>query len=186
MENSHMATSVHTPHSTPPHTGPAGHGTSLLPAKLVRARPLFDPPIVRRALRDSFIKLNPLTLYKNPVIFVVEIGAAMVSVFLIRGLASGTPPLGFNFQISLWLWFTVLFANFSEAMAEARGKAQADSLRKTKTDSVARRILPNEKFEMVPASKLRAGDCVFCEAGYLIPGDGEVIDGVASVDESVI
>ena len=180
-----MATSIHTPHSAP-HTGPAGHGTSLLPAKLVRARPLFDPPIVKRALRDSFLKLNPLTLYKNPVIFVVEIGAAMVSVFLIRDFANGTPQLGFNFQISLWLWFTVLFANFAEAMAEARGKAQADSLRKTKTDSVARRILGGGKIEEVSASQLRAGDKVEVVAGNLIPGDGDVIEGIATVDESVI
>jgi K+-transporting ATPase ATPase B chain len=180
-----MATSIQTPHSAP-HAGGAGHPTSLLPTKLVRARPLFDPPIVKRALRDSFIKLNPLTLYKNPVIFVVEIGAAMVSVFLIRDLANGTPQLGFNFQISLWLWFTVLFANFAEAMAEARGKAQADSLRKTKTDSVARRILGSGKIEEVSASQLRAGDKVEVVAGNLIPGDGDVIEGIATVDESVI
>ena len=182
-----MATSVHPPHSHPPvHTDTATHGGSLLPTKLVRARPLFDPPIVRRALRDSFLKLNPVTLYKNPVIFVVEIGAAMVSVFLIRDLVNGAPQLGFNFQISLWLWFTVLFANFAEAMAEARGKAQADSLRKTKTDSIARRLVGNGKIEEVAASRLRAGDKVIVEAGNLIPGDGDVIEGIATVDESVI
>ena len=92
----------------------------------------------------------------------------------------------FGIQIALWLWFTVVFANFAEAMAEARGKAQADALRKTKTDAIAHKILPNNKFEMVPASALRAGDVVYCEAGQLIPGDGEVIEGIASVDESVI
>src|SRR4029078_1184902 len=93
---------------------------------------------------------------------------------------------GLGSQIAVWLWFTVLFANFAEAMAEARGKAQADALRKTKTDTVARKIAANGKIEMVPATQLRAGDVVYCEAGYLIPGDGEVIEGIASVDESVI
>ncbi len=160
---------------------------SLLPATLVRARPLFDPEIVRRALKDSFIKLNPATLIKNPVMFVVEVGAVLVTIFLARdvfGVHIG--GRGFEFQIALWLWFTVLFANFAEAMAEARGKAQADALRKTKTDSIAKRVVGKSKIESVPASKLRAGDIVIAETGDLIPGDGEVIDGIATVDESVI
>ena len=152
----------------------------------VRARPLFDPEIMRRAIRESFLKLNPAKVAKNPVMFVVEVGAALTTVFVIKDAFSGAGGTLFGIQIALWLWFTVVFANFAEAMAEARGKAQADALRKTKTDTMARKLLPNDKFEMVPASKLRAGDVVYCEAGYLIPGDGEVIDGIASVDESVI
>jgi potassium-transporting ATPase ATP-binding subunit len=160
--------------------------TELLPKKLAHARPLFDPDILRRAIRDSFVKLNPAVLLKNPVIFVVEVGAAITTVFLIRDLATGVSGAGFNLQIAIWLWFTVLFANFAEAMAEARGKAQADTLRKTKTDSVARRVLSSGKFEKVAASQLRVGDIVRCETGDMIPGDGEVIEGIATVDESVI
>ncbi len=116
--------------------------TTLIPKKLVRARPLFDPEILRRALKDSFVKLNPVTLMKNPVIFVVEVGAALTTVFLVRDAFAGAQGLGFELQIDLWLWFTVLFATFAEAMAEARGKAQADTLRKTKTDAIANRLLP--------------------------------------------
>jgi K+-transporting ATPase ATPase B chain len=159
--------------------------TELLPKRLAHARPLFDPEILRRAIKASFAKLNPVTLYKNPVMFVVEVGAAITTVFLARDLFVGAAGIGFAFQISLWLWFTVLFANFAEAMAEARGKAQADALRKTKTDTVAKRRV-NGNVEAVPASSLRAGDIVSCETGDIIPGDGEVIDGIATVDESVI
>ncbi len=165
---------------------PVDTSTSLLPSKLSRSRPLFDPEIVQRALKDCFFKLNPLTLAKNPVIFVVEVGAALTTLFLFRDIYTGTGYLSFQIQISLWLWFTVLFANFAEAMAEARGKAQADSLRKTKGDSMAKRLLGNGKIEIVPASKLRSGDIVIAETNDLIPGDGEVIDGIATVDESVI
>jgi potassium-transporting ATPase ATP-binding subunit len=159
--------------------------TTLIPRKLVRARPLFDPDILGRATKDCFVKLNPATLWKNPVMFVVEVGAFVTTVFLIRDAVAGAGSIGFTFQIVLWLWFTVLFANFAEAMAEARGKAQADSLRKTKTDSLAKRVV-NGKIEQVPASKLRSGDTVLVEAGDLIPSDGDVIDGIATVDESVI
>lgn len=147
---------------------------------------LFDPQILRRAIIESFVKLNPKVLLKNPVIFVVEAGAVMTTVFLVRDLATGAGGIGFTAQISLWLWFTVLFANFAEAMAEARGKAQADALRKTKTDSVAKRVKSGGATESVAASMLRAGDVVICEAGDIIPGDGEVIEGIATVDESVI
>ena len=174
-----MATTI----VTPP---PIDDGTALMPKKLVRARPLFDPEIARRALKDSFIKLNPATLLKNPVMFVVEVGAALTTAFLIRDAFVGGHGLGFQIQIAIWLWFTVLFANFAEAMAEARGKAQADALRKTKTDSMARRIAPGGSIEVVPASKLRAQDVVICQVGDIIPGDGEVIEGIATVDESVI
>src|SRR5436309_133397 len=118
-----MATLVETPTPTVAPQGSPAPG-SLLPAKLGRARPLLDPEIVKRATRDSFIKLNPKTLLKNPVIFVVEVGAALVTGFLIRDFGLRVSGLGFEFQIALWLWFTVLFANFAEAMAEARGKAQ--------------------------------------------------------------
>jgi len=159
--------------------------TELLPKKLAHSRPLSDPEILRRAIRGSFVKLNPAVLVKNPVMFVVEAGAAITTILLIRDLASGALGIGFTLQIAVWLWFTVLFANFAEAMAEARGKAQADSLRKTKTDAIARRVT-NGKTEQVPASRLRAGDVVICDAGDIIPGDGEVVDGIATVDESVI
>jgi potassium-transporting ATPase ATP-binding subunit len=159
---------------------------SLLPKKLVRARPLFDPEIVGRAIRASFAKLNPITLLKNPVMFVVEVGAALTSLFLARDLITGAGDIGFSVQIALWLWFTVLFANLAEAMAEARGKAQADSLRKSKTDVFAKRAISDGKIERVPSHALRAGDVVICDAGDLIPGDGEVIEGIATVDESVI
>jgi len=169
--------------------------TSLLPTKLARARPLFDAEIVSRATRDAFGKLNPLTLLKNPVMFVVEVGAALTTVFVVRDVAVGAPAIGFGMQITLWLWFTVLFANFAEAMAEARGKAQADTLRRTKTEVIGKRLLsgrkrasgaPGPEFEEVPGSALRAGDVVIVEPHDIIPGDGEVIEGVASVDESVI
>jgi K+-transporting ATPase ATPase B chain len=147
---------------------------------------LFDREIVGRAVRASFAKLNPVTLMKNPVMFVVEVGAALTTVFLVRDLFIGAAGTGFSVQIALWLWFTVLFANFAEGMAEARGKAQADSLRKTKTDVLAKRLCGPEKVERVPGTALRAGDMVLCEAGDLIPGDGEVVEGIATIDESVI
>src|ERR1700749_2863420 len=131
-----MSTTM-TPPQAPP-IAPQDDSSSLLPKKLVRARPLFDPEIVKRATMASFVKLNPVTLLKNPVMFVVEVGAALTTVFLIRDMFSGGAGIGFQFQISLWLWFTVLFANFAEAMAEGRGKAQADSLRKTRTESQAK------------------------------------------------
>jgi K+-transporting ATPase ATPase B chain len=170
---------------TVPTSAPTEPG-SLLPSKLSRARPLFDPEIVRRATRESFVKLNPFTLLKNPVMFVVEVGAALTTLFLVRDLFTHGANIGFQIQIALWLWFTVLFANFAEAMAEARGKAQADTLRKTKTDSMAKRVCGKDKIELVSASKLRAGDVVVAETGDLIPGDGDVIEGIATVDESVI
>jgi potassium-transporting ATPase ATP-binding subunit len=165
---------------------PQDDPTSLLPRKLARSRPLFDPDIVGRAVRACFGKLNPISLMKNPVMFVVEVGAALTTAFVIRDIVTGAPGLMFGIQIAIWLWFTVLFANFAEAMAEARGKAQADSLRKTKTDSLAKKLVAGDKVEQVPASALRSGDIVLCDAGDLIPGDGEVIDGIATVDESVI
>jgi K+-transporting ATPase ATPase B chain len=160
--------------------------TELLPKKLAHARPLFDPQIIGRATKESFVKLNPAALAKNPVIFVVEVGAAITTILLARDIFKGASAIGFTLQIALWLWFTVLFANFAEAMAEARGKAQADSLRKTKTDALAKRCTASGKIEEASASALRAGDVVVCDAGDVIPGDGDVIEGIATVDESVI
>src|SRR3984893_2610841 len=159
----------------PAQNAPPDDPTSLLPKKLARSRPLFDPEIVSRAVRASFGKLNPVTLMKNPVMFVVEVGAALTTVFLVRDIFTGASGIGFQFQIAIWLWFTVLFANLAEAMAEARGKAQADSLRKTKTDAFAKRLTASGKVEQVPASALRAGDVIICDANELVPGDGDVI-----------
>ncbi|HJZ69669.1 MAG TPA: potassium-transporting ATPase subunit KdpB [Blastocatellia bacterium] len=158
------------------------------------ARPLFDPPIVRRAIKDAFVKLDPRQVAHNPVMFVVEIGSILTTLLIIRDIAQGnTTNLLFTIQVTLWLWFTVLFANFAEAMAEGRGKAQADALRKAKTETVANRVVGDVslsvdlvKTEQVPAPKLRKGDVVLVRAGEFIPGDGEVIEGVASVDESAI
>jgi K+-transporting ATPase ATPase B chain len=151
----------------------------------VKARPLFDSPIVRRAIRDSFVKLNPLTLLRNPVIFVVEVVSVVVTIRIVADIVSGG-PVAFDTAIALGLWFTVLFANFAEAMAEGRGKAQADALRRTRADLVARRLTTDGVEETVPASLLRAGDLVMVAAGETIPGDGEIEEGIASVDESAI
>ena len=159
---------------------------NILPTKRRRARPLFDPPIVKRAVWDSFVKLNPRTMMKNPVMFVVEVGAALTTVLVFRDWRAAAPDLGFTFQITLWLWFTVLFANFAEAMAEGRGKAQADTLRKTKTETIGHCMKNGGKIEHVAASQLRQGDIVVCDPNDIIPGDGEVIEGIASVDESAI
>jgi K+-transporting ATPase ATPase B chain len=153
------------------------------------SRPLFDPPIVRRAIRDSFVKLAPHHMVRNPVMFVVVVGSVLTTAVLIRDALGTREHLGFTFQIALWLWFTVLFANFAEAMAEGRGKAQADTLRKARTQTQAKRIpSPDRKHDVVAvaASGLRKGDLVLCLPGDVVPGDGEVIEGVASVDESAI
>jgi K+-transporting ATPase ATPase B chain len=149
-----------------------------------RAAPLFEPAIVRRAIADSFRKLTPRQQVRNPVMFVVLIGALLSTSTVGRELVAGRIS-GFDVQIVLWLWFTLLFANFAEAMAEGRGKAQADSLRKTRTATLARR-LRNDHEEQVSSGVLAAGDRVICEAGDIIPSDGEVVEGVASVDESAI
>jgi len=149
-------------------------------------RALFDPPIVKRAILDAFRKLDPRLVAKNPVMFVVEVGSMVLTCLLVKDLLTGGHNLLFNGQITLWLWFTVLFANFAEAMAEGRGKAQADALRKTRTETMARKMVAGGREERVPATQLRKGDVVVCEAGEIIPGDGEVIEGIASVDESAI
>ena len=142
--------------------------------------------IVGGAVRDSFVKLNPRTLMKNPVMFVVEVGSVVTSYDLIRDHILHRTGFGFELQITLWLWFTVLFANFAEAMAEGRGKAQADTLRKARAETIANRIKVGGGIEQIPGSKLRAGDMVKVAAGEFVPGDGEVVEGVASVDESAI
>src|SRR6202041_1169798 len=142
--------------------------------------------IVVQAVWESFVKLNPRTLAANPVMFVVEVGALLTSIDLVRGVVQHTQGFGFSLQISLWLWFTVLFANFAEAMAEGRGKAQAETLRKARSETHARRLKADGTFEDVPGSKLRAEDMVVVRAGEFIPGDGEVVVGVAAVDESAI
>src|SRR5579884_1843142 len=153
-------------------------------------RSLFDPQITRRALADAFRKLDPRLVARNPVMFVVEVGSVVTTILFFRSLLTGGHDLLFTGQITLWLWFTVLFANFAEAMAEGRGKAQADALRKTKTETVARRIVSGRvedmRQERVPATELRKGDLVLVQAGDLIPGDGDIVSGVASVDESAI
>jgi len=159
-----------------------------------RRRPLFDPPIVKRAMRDAARKLDPRHQLRNPVMFVVLAGSIFTTVIFARELMRGAPGWGFTLQLALWLWFTVLFANFAEAMAEGRGKAQADSLRKSRTQTTARRLTdtsPGGRYEqqgavMMDAEGLRRGDVVLCLPGDMIPGDGDVVEGVASVDESAI
>ena len=148
-----------------------------------KRKSLWDPKIVRRASIDALTKLNPKKMMGNPVMFVVEVGSVITSVLL---LLHPHQAFKFNLQITLWLWFTVLFANFAEAMAEGRGKAQADTLRKARSETIANRFQANGEIEKVASSKLRANDVVVVAAGELIPGDGEIIEGVASVDESAI
>lgn len=147
---------------------------------------LADSKILSRAVTDSFSKLHPRTMVKNPVMFVVEVGAVITSVELLWNAVHHAALVGFGLQIAIWLWFTVLFANFAEAMAEGRGKAQAETLRKARSETEAHRLTASGSLETVPGSKLRAGDIIIVSAGEFIPGDGEVIEGVASVDESAI
>src|SRR5512136_2059940 len=142
---------------------------------------LFDWTIVGPAIGASFRKLDPQLVIKNPVMFVTMVGAALTT----AGIFTSPTDRGFIAQLAVWLWFTVLFANFAEAVAEGRGKAQADALRKARKDTIARR-LHNKREEKVPAPDLRKGDLVICEAGDVIPADGEVIEGIASVDEAAI
>jgi len=150
---------------------------------------LFDPKIVVPAIGSAFVKLNPRTLMKNPVMFVLEIVTILTTIILIRDLATGSGQIGFEFQIILWLWFTVLFANFAEAVAEGRGKAQADTLRRQRTETQAKLITgagDQQNYRLVPSTNLKVGDLVLVEAGDMIPSDGEVIEGMASVNEAAI
>ena len=151
-----------------------------------KGKAIWDLKIVRRAIWDSVLKLNPRKMMGNPVMLVVEVGSVLTTVLLVRDVMRHQGQFGFNLQITLWLWFTVLFANFAEAMAEGRGKAQADALRKARSETVANRVLPDGKIEKIASSKLRSGDMVSVSAGEFIPGDGEIMEGVASVDESAI
>jgi K+-transporting ATPase ATPase B chain len=150
---------------------------------------IWDAKIIRRAASDSFAKLDPRALMRNPVMFVVEVGSALTTLQLARGVVSpvaGVTNTPFELQITLWLWFTVLFANFAEAMAEGRGKAQADNLRKARTETTAKRLTPGGRVEVVGAPELRKDDLALVEAGDFVPSDGEIVEGVASVDESAI
>ena len=169
-----------------------------------KAKPLFDPPLVRQAMLDALRKLDPRIQVRNPVMFVVFVGSVFTSLLFLQALfGTGEAPPWFILAISLWLWFTVLFANFSEAIAEGRGKAQADSLRRARTELTAKRFgkptsggdylavpaamgKPGEVYSLVPASLLKKGDIVLVEAGDYIPSDGDVVEGVASVNESAI
>jgi len=147
---------------------------------------LWNTQIMAQATLDSVRKLDPRWMVKNPVMFVVEVGSVLTTALLIVDALHGFHRFGFNLQITLWLWFTVLFANFAEAMAEGRGKAQADTLRKAKGETIAKRYKADGSFEEVVSGSLRAGDVIYVAAGNYIAGDGEVIEGVASVDESAI
>jgi K+-transporting ATPase ATPase B chain len=146
---------------------------------------IWDPDIIRQALIDSLWKLDPRIQVKNPVMFIVEVGSLLTTIVFIQELASGAGRPLFTGQVAFWLWFTVIFANFAEAMAEGRGKAQAETLRKARTETIANRIVA-ARTERVPAASLRKGDLVMVSAGEFIPGDGEIVEGVASVDESAI
>jgi potassium-transporting ATPase ATP-binding subunit len=152
----------------------------------VRKQSFMDGKMIFRAIVDSFRKLNPRAMVKNPVMFVVEVGALLTSVQLAWNASHHAGQFSFGLQITLWLWFTVLFANFAEAMAEGRGKAQADTLRKARAETEAHLLRADGSTETVPSSKLRSGDVVLVIVNQFIPGDGEVIEGVASVDESAI
>jgi len=148
---------------------------------------MLDPKIVIPAIGSAFVKLDPRVMIKSPVMFVVEVVAALTTVIFLRDLVTGGESLDFTFQIILWLWFTVLFANFAEAVAEGRGKAQAESLRKTRIDSQAKLLKgPDKNYRLVSGTSLKVGDIVLVEAGDNIPSDGEVIEGVASVNEAAI
>jgi potassium-transporting ATPase ATP-binding subunit len=147
---------------------------------------IWNPQIVRRAIWDAFRKLHPRTMARNPVMFVVEVGSVLTTLRLAQDATTGGGALGFELQITIWLWLTVLFANFAEAMAEGRGKAQAETLRRARTETVASCERRDGTREVVPAASLRKGDIVRVAAGEVIPADGEIVEGVASVDESAI
>ena len=150
---------------------------------MAEKKSLWNTEILGQASIDALRKLDPRLMVKNPVMFVVEVGSVLTSALLIDDVINHRSGLGFNLQITLWLWFTVLFANFAEAMAEGRGKAQADTLRKAKGETIARRYNTAGALEDITSSLLRSGDLIYVEAGQFIAGDGEVVEGVASVDE---
>src|ERR1700686_372749 len=152
---------------------------------------LTDRTILVPAIGESFMKLDPRLMARNPVMFVVEVGSVITTIVFVAGLFTGAPAFSgsnnelFVGQISIWLWFTVLFANFAEAVAEGRGKAQAAALRKSRSETIARRLVDGKE-ERVPSTQLVKGDLVVCEVGDTVPGDGDVIEGIASIDESAI
>jgi K+-transporting ATPase ATPase B chain len=159
------------------------------PPRRSRREGLLAPELVRAALKQSFIMLRPDIQWKNPVMFVVEVGAFLTLLFTVQGIVAGSSsqvPLNYFIALDVWLFLTVLFANFATALAEARGKAQAESLRRTRRDTPARRLAPNGAIEEISSAALRMGDRVVVETGQVIPGDGEIIEGIASVDESSI
>ena len=149
---------------------------------------LLDPKIVMPAIGSAVVKLDPRTLIKNPVMFVLEIVTALTTIILVRDLFTGGASILFEFQIVVWLWFTVLFANFAEAVAEGRGKAQADSLRRQRTETQAKLLTGSDRknYKLVAGDRLKVGDVVLVEAGDMIPSDGEIVEGMASVNEAAI
>jgi K+-transporting ATPase ATPase B chain len=155
-----------------------------------KRRPLLDSAILGQAVIDSFRKLTPRRQVRNPVMFVVYVGSILTALLWLQALAGhGEAPAGFILAVTVWLWFTVLFANFAEAMAEGRGKAQAESLRRARREVQAKRLAPGQRgspVTVVPATSLRKGDVTLVEAGDIIPADGEIVEGVASVNESAI
>src|SRR5258708_28820981 len=176
---------IATPADSSPRTG--------LFKRHVQPLSLLDRSLIVPAIWGSFRKLNPRTLIQNPVMFVVEIVSVLTTIFFLRDLIFGGSAVvganaAFSGQIAAWLWFTVLFANFAEAVAEARGKAQPDTLRRSRTETMAKRLVGSEapRFEQVPAATLAQGDIVLVEMGDTIPSDGDVVEGIASVDESAI
>ncbi|MDC0770914.1 potassium-transporting ATPase subunit KdpB [Streptomyces sp. HD] len=177
MENQEDSMSTATPTRAPHSDVPTGHK----PAEGRVGAGLFDPKQLLKSLPDAFRKLDPRVMVKSPVMFVVLVGSVLTTIFSFKD-----PGDWFGWVISAWLWLTVIFANLAEAVAEGRGKAQADTLRKAKTDTVARRLLKDGAEEQVAGTELKIGDLVVCEAGDIIPGDGDVVEGVASVDESAI
>jgi len=162
---------------------------SSTPRRRVSGSALFDSKVVVPAIGSAFVKLDPRTLIKNPVMFVLEVVTILTTAILIRDLLTNGGNIGFEFQIILWLWFTVLFANFAEAVAEGRGKAQADTLRRQRTETQAKLITDagdQQNYRLVPSTNLKVGDMVLVEAGDMIPSDGEVTQGMASVNEAAI
>ena len=183
----HLAMNAGTLFSMRIDVGATSMETSTL-RKQMPVSALFDPKIVVPAIGSAFVKLDPRVLMKNPVMFVLEVVTALTTIIFVRDLVTGGENIGFEFQIVLWLWFTVLFANFAEAIAEGRGKAQADALRRTRTETQAKLLTGPDRanFSQVPGTNLKVGDVVLVEAGDTIPSDGEVIEGIASVNEAAI
>ena len=171
---------------TIPEPEPTAEPTSVPHEDAPKKAVLFEPAIVKRAIGDAFVKLDPRKMAKNPVMFIVEIGSIYTTLLFFQGLPKEGEPHLFTGLVAAWLWFTVLFANFAEAVAEGRGKAQADTLRKTRSETSARVRLPDGSVEERPSPQLRPGDLCIVRPGEIIPGDGEVVEGIASVDESAI